>query len=99
IDHLGADVLGRELVGGFEHVYDHRAPCHDRYVVAFTQRVADIERQRRDVIGDFLLRIPIYTGRLEEYDRIRIADRSEQQAVRPRWRGGAYDANPRHVSE
>src|SRR5690606_1659143 len=99
IDDLGADVLRCELVRGLQSVDDHRAPGDERDVLALAQDVAHIERQRRAVVGDLLFRIPIYTCGLEEYDRIRVADRGEQQAVGTRGRRRTYDANSGDVRD
>ena len=78
-----------ELLGGLQRLVRHRAPGDDRDVLALAQDVAGVERQRLAVVRDFLLHEPVDARRLEEHDRIRIADRREQQAVGARGRGGA----------
>ena len=86
VDDFGADAFGFELVSRFEGFLDHRAPGHQRDIGAVAQNEANVQWQVFAVVFDFFLVLAINTLGLKEDDRVRVANRGQQQAIGPRRR-------------
>src|SRR5690606_25559815 len=81
VDDLGADALGGQGLGGLQGFLHLRAPADQGDVAAVAQHVAHVQRQRLAVVGHFFLVLAVDPLGLHEDDRIRVADRRQQQAV------------------
>ena len=81
VDHRRLDPLAGQRIGGRERLADQGAPGHQRQVAALAQDEAAVERQGLAVVRDRLLERAVDPRGLEEDDRIRVADRRQQQAV------------------
>ena len=83
VDDLGRDPLRRQRVRRRQDVAGRGAPGHEGEVAALAQDEAAVERQGGAVVRDLLADRAVEARRLEEHDRIRVADRGEQQSVGP----------------
>ena len=71
----------REFLGSGRGLLHHRAPADQRHIATFPQDEGDIERQGLAIILDVAFCGPVNAGGLQKDNRIRIADRGEQQTV------------------
>ncbi len=99
VDHLGADAVGSERVGGSQSLLQDRAPADQRHVLTLPQDERDVERQGLAVVLDLLLGGAIEPRRLEKHDGIWIANGRQQQPVGALRRGRDDDAQAGNVGE
>src|SRR3990170_707280 len=83
VHDLGRDALRREHLRGLERLVRHHPVRHDRDVRARAphERLAD-RHEEVGVLGHELLDAPVDPLVLEEHDRVVVADRGLQQALR-----------------
>ena len=60
---------------------------------------SNIERQGLPVVLDIAFRRPVEARRLEEYDRVRVANGRQQQPIGPLRRGRDDDTQPRNMGQ
>jgi hypothetical protein len=99
VDHLGVDAFRGKLIGGRKRLLHHRAPADQRDIAALAQHEGDIERQGLAIVQNLALGGAIDAGRLEEHDRVGIADRGKQQPIGALRRGRHHDTQPGNVGE
>src|SRR5690606_20780513 len=81
VDHLGADALGGQRLGGFQRLLHLRAPGDQGHVGALAQHEAHVQRQRLAIVYHQFLVLAVDALGLHVDHRIRVADRRQQHAV------------------
>ena len=98
VDHLGRDAVLLEQLGRGERDAHHRARRDDRHVLARALHVGDAERDQELAVGHLALHRVVHLV-LDEDDRVVVADRRLQQALRVGRRRRQDDLEARHVRD
>src|SRR5512135_2656349 len=77
VDHLGADAIAGELIGGCQSLLHHRAPADQRHILPLSKDKGDVKWQSLAIVINLAFRSPVDARRLEERDWIGITDRGE----------------------
>jgi hypothetical protein len=74
VDDFGLNTFARKLLCCFENLLHHRAPRHERHVMASSRDDAMLKCETRTVVRHIFMRGTIKPRRFQEHDRIGVAD-------------------------